>query len=131
MLAPLPLGYFRIWCQNLVPTQAPVVYETSVDADPFGKLRPRFFPRERLVCFRCGVEWVEQTLSEPRLPHNRRVLLQSDELTTVHCLPCLPISTAPDRREGSLLTPPTQCLRQFSRGLPLTLVAHVGFEPRL
>ena len=54
MLAPLPLGYFRIWCQNLVSIQAPVVYETSVDADPFGKLRPRIFPRERLFCFRCG-----------------------------------------------------------------------------
>ena len=53
MPAPLPLGYFRIWCQNLVSIQAPVVYETSVDADPFGKLRPRIFPRERLVCFRC------------------------------------------------------------------------------
>ena len=43
-----------IWYQNLVSIQATVVYETSVDADPSGVLRPRFLPRERLLCFRHG-----------------------------------------------------------------------------
>ena len=63
--------------------------------------------------------------------HTTAAFFLTDERSTVHCLPCLPISTAPDRKEGSLLTPPAQCLRQFSRGLPLTLGARVGFEPRL
>lgn len=36
MLAPLPLGYFRIWCQNLVSIQAFHPYEGQMDASPFG-----------------------------------------------------------------------------------------------
>ena len=36
MLAPLPLGYFRIWCQNLVTIQAFRTYEAQMDASPFG-----------------------------------------------------------------------------------------------
>ena len=84
--------------------------------------------------FVLGMGWneVSNLFSFRRQPHCLRVTT-NPWTATGHSLTCLPISTsiAPDRWEGLCSHRPLGVLRQFSRGLPLTLVAHIRFARRL
>ena len=97
-------------------------------------LRPRIFPWERLFCFRYRVERGEQPHCLRTTSTCRPVLLQSDELTTVHSLTCLPISTAPDRREGYLLSTTHSVLAYKGRHLGCSRrirTSSSGYEPEM
>ena len=91
-----------LWCQNLVSNQAVRPYEGQMGAGPFGILRPRIFPRERLFCFRCRVDWVSnplyaETTTEPPQPASPTAASRGMVLHTY-------LSQSSDRREGYLLS---------------------------
>ena len=79
------------------------------------------------------MEWDEQPLAMPRHPLCRQALLQQ----TSKPFRCLFLQTylspiAPDRREGSLLAPPTRCLRIKGRHLGCRhriRTSSPGYEP--
>ena len=91
-------------------------------------VRPRIFPRERLVCFRYRVEWVSNPLYaefSTQTPQPKSPTAASRGMLLHAYLSQLPQIGG----RGICSAQPTRCLRQFSRGLSLTLDAAAGFEP--
>ena len=80
-------------------------------------LRPRIFPRERLVCFRYRVEWDEQSLSMPSSPLKLRSLSHPRLPLGVcsYILTCLQLPRT--GRRGICSAQPTWCLRIIGRHL--------------
>ena len=67
-------------------------------------------PENVLFVLGVGVEWDEQSLAVPRQPLCRQAPLHTPQsLFGTRYYERTRLNTSPDRREGSLLTPPTQC----------------------
>ena len=120
-----------LWCQNLVSNQAVRPYEGQMGAGPFGILRPRIFPRERLFCFRCRVDWVSNPLcakatTEPPSPSSPT---NSQPYIVLHAY----LSQLPQiGGRGICSAQPTRCLRIKGRHLGCRhriRTSSPGYEP--